>query len=203
MTDSLLDSSCTQEQFAQLVGISQTRVSQLLARSVLIEGETMRQWARAYCTHLRRVHHEPVTSGARDRLAVARARSQELRNAKLDGSLVPVIEVRAVVASVSARAGRLLESIPVRCRREVGLDDRAVALVEGVVIQVRVRARSPSSTACAWSASEERTTPHFGRSPRLRSRGCRGCEPLETIRRACCDGEQWVHRLITRTRSAS
>jgi predicted transcriptional regulator len=45
----------TQEEFADLVGISQARVSKLLRYGILPEKSTVESWNRAYIEHLRDV----------------------------------------------------------------------------------------------------------------------------------------------------
>ena len=49
---SALDSPCTQEEFAELVGITQPTVSKLVSRGILLEGQTARVWLHRYFTHL-------------------------------------------------------------------------------------------------------------------------------------------------------
>ena len=51
MTD--LNSTCTQAQFGDLVGIGQPAVSDLLARGVIQPGNTAGQWLLDYTSHLR------------------------------------------------------------------------------------------------------------------------------------------------------
>ena len=48
-----LDTTCTQAQFGELVGISQPAVSDLLTREVIQPGATAGAWLIDYCAHLR------------------------------------------------------------------------------------------------------------------------------------------------------
>ena len=50
-----LDRPCTQAEFGELVGISQQAVSNLVARRVLIPGQTAQHWLDRYLSHLRQV----------------------------------------------------------------------------------------------------------------------------------------------------
>ena len=50
-----LDRPCTQEQFAELVGITQPTVSKLVARGILVPGQTAQHWLDRYLSHLRSV----------------------------------------------------------------------------------------------------------------------------------------------------
>jgi transcriptional regulator with XRE-family HTH domain len=50
-----LDRPCTQEEFAELVGITQPTVSKLVTRGILIPGQTAQHWLDRYLSHLRSV----------------------------------------------------------------------------------------------------------------------------------------------------
>lgn len=49
----LFDQAISQAEFAELVGLSEARVSQLLSEGVMARGETAAQWLIAYCERLR------------------------------------------------------------------------------------------------------------------------------------------------------
>ncbi|WP_157598306.1 MULTISPECIES: hypothetical protein [unclassified Rhizobacter] len=61
----------TQEQFGDLVGISQQAVSELLGRAILQAGQPAATWLRAYTKHLR---EQAAGRGADGELARERAR---------------------------------------------------------------------------------------------------------------------------------
>jgi terminase small subunit / prophage DNA-packing protein len=48
-----MDKPCTQKEFGKLVGISQQAVSNLVARGVLLPGQTAQHWLDRYLSHLR------------------------------------------------------------------------------------------------------------------------------------------------------
>lgn len=48
-----LDEPCTQQQFADLVGISQPAVSGLVTRGILLPGMSAQRWLDRYLTNLR------------------------------------------------------------------------------------------------------------------------------------------------------
>ena len=48
-----LEQPCTQQNFADLVGISQPAVSQLVSRGVLLPEQTAQRWLDRYLTNLR------------------------------------------------------------------------------------------------------------------------------------------------------
>lgn len=137
MSDSLLDSPSTQEEFALLVNITQQAVGQLVKRGILTDGEPLRRWVRRYATHLRDRAGTPGRAAAIERLAVARAKAQELKNRRAERDVIPAIEVRQVLSRISTRCGRMLEAVPVKLLREVGLEPRAVELVQGIIDEVR------------------------------------------------------------------
>ncbi|XXQ55629.1 hypothetical protein ACA040_004347 [Xenophilus aerolatus] len=49
----LLEQAISQAEFAQMVGLSEARVSQLVSDGVLVRGETALEWTAAYCERLR------------------------------------------------------------------------------------------------------------------------------------------------------
>lgn len=85
---------CTQAQFAELVGIAQPTVSDLIASGVLERGGTARQWLQAYCTRLREqaAAREAEGSLAKERAGLARVRriAQEAKNAEMAKGYAPV-----------------------------------------------------------------------------------------------------------------
>ncbi len=48
-----LDQPCTQQAFAELVGVTQPTVSGLVSKGVLLPGQSAREWLHRYLTHLR------------------------------------------------------------------------------------------------------------------------------------------------------
>ena len=50
-----LDQPCTQQAFAELVGITQPTVSGLLSRGILLPGQSAQEWLHRYLTNLREV----------------------------------------------------------------------------------------------------------------------------------------------------
>ena len=61
---SALDKPCTQEEFAELVGITQPSVSKLVTRGILIPGQTAQMWLDRYLTHLREVRFDRLQGTA-------------------------------------------------------------------------------------------------------------------------------------------
>lgn len=48
-----LDATISQAEFAQIVGVSEARVSQLVSEGVIVRGDSALEWLTAYCERLR------------------------------------------------------------------------------------------------------------------------------------------------------
>jgi phage terminase Nu1 subunit (DNA packaging protein) len=49
----VLDQQIAQAEFAQMIGVSEARVSQLVSEGVIVRGDTAQEWLAAYCERLR------------------------------------------------------------------------------------------------------------------------------------------------------
>jgi phage terminase Nu1 subunit (DNA packaging protein) len=115
-----------QTDFATLVGISQPAVSNLVKDGVL-QGNTMGEWIKSYCAHLREVAAGRLGSqnGALDlvaeraRLAKVSADLRELQLATRRNELAPVGDMEIILAAVGVRIGKLLDLVPVIIRRRL------------------------------------------------------------------------------------
>jgi hypothetical protein len=105
-----LDQAPSQQTFATLVGISQQRVSKLIADGVLSRDGSLRDWIAAYCESLRQ---EAAGRGGDDQSSLASARAEQARtDAQLKklqyhreiGNLVPVEELEPLIANWAATA---------------------------------------------------------------------------------------------------
>ncbi len=56
-----MDKPCSQQEFGDLVGISQQAVSNLVLRGILIPGQTAQHWLDRYLSHLRQVIIDRLT----------------------------------------------------------------------------------------------------------------------------------------------
>lgn len=110
-----LDTTCTQAQFGELVGISQPAVSDLLTREVIQPGATAGAWLIDYCAHLR---EQAAGRGADGELAFQRSElarvSRERAEIKLalerrDYAAVALIE--QVLATVGRSVAGVLEPL--------------------------------------------------------------------------------------------
>lgn len=98
----LLEVKISQAQFADLVGISEARVSQLIAEGTLPRGATARTWLGAYLDRLREQAagraEAPEITTERARLLAAQAAREQLR---LGEDRNDLIRVDAVVEAMS------------------------------------------------------------------------------------------------------
>ncbi|HSH29735.1 MAG TPA: hypothetical protein VK971_07500 [Thiohalobacter sp.] len=99
-----MDSSVSQYQFGQLVGISQQAVANQVQRGVLRSGGSLREWLLAYCESLRTIaagrggedQHNLTQVRARRELADAQLKEFEL--ARQAGELVPAADAEALMS---------------------------------------------------------------------------------------------------------
>lgn len=91
-----LDAPISQAEFAQIVGISEARVSTLISEGVLVKGDSAHGWLLGYCDRLRDMAAGRHSAGGLDlvqeRAALARSQreAQDLKNAVARGEYAPI-----------------------------------------------------------------------------------------------------------------
>lgn len=91
-----LDAPISQAEFAQIVGISEARVSTLISEGVLTKGDSAHSWLLGYCDRLRDMAAGRHSAGGLDlvqeRAALARSQreAQDLKNAVARGEYAPI-----------------------------------------------------------------------------------------------------------------
>lgn len=143
----MLDQVLTQQQFGDLVGITQQAVSDLQKRGVLKANATGRTWLLAYCGQLRE-----EAAGRAGRLAEARAALDEerrreiaMRNAVKAKEYAPVGLIEQVIAKVGRQAAGVLEGIvPALVLRWPDITAEQRQLVEEAVTAARNQAATMS-----------------------------------------------------------
>lgn len=107
-----IDGPVEQKVLAGLLGISESRVSELIGRGVLRPGETAREQLHAILGHLRAVaagrQDDETVVAERRRLLRARADSAELEARERAGDLVRRLDVEAAMAAKLAGARDML-----------------------------------------------------------------------------------------------
>jgi phage terminase Nu1 subunit (DNA packaging protein) len=128
----------TQKNFADVVGISQPAVSDLVARGVL-KGNSLREWIRSYCAHLREVAAGRAAGNSsgeldlvreRARLAKEQADAQAMKNKADRRELIRVEEIEPRLESAFIAAREMwLDAVP-RLARELpdGVAERETLL---------------------------------------------------------------------------
>ena len=139
-----LSQPITQEQFGDLVGVSQPVVSELLSRGVLLAGQPAATWLRAYTKHLREQAAGRGADGelARERARLAREQADRIAmdNAVNRRELAPVSVLELVLAKMAGDVGSLLQGLVPRLRRRVELPGEALRILDEEVSKARNRA---------------------------------------------------------------
>lgn len=110
----------SQAEFGAWVGISEARVSQLMAEGVLTRGETGHEWLIAYCERMRDIAAGRASSetGGLDLVQerAALAREQRLgiaiKNAVARGEYAPITLLAEVLATASQAVSERFEQLP-------------------------------------------------------------------------------------------
>lgn len=111
-----LDQPCLQSEFADLVGISQPAVSELLSRGILKSKQPARIWLLAYTNNLR---EQAAGRGADGELAINRAALAKTQNDRLQiklkretGQFTEVALIEQVLAFVGTQIASKFEPLP-------------------------------------------------------------------------------------------
>lgn len=112
-----LETTCTQAQFGELIGISQPAVSGLLQRDVIKPGATLGTWLLDYCAHLR---EQAAGRGADGELAFQRSELARVSRERAEIKLAlerreyaPVALIEQVLATVGRSIAGVLEPLHV------------------------------------------------------------------------------------------
>jgi phage terminase Nu1 subunit (DNA packaging protein) len=105
----------TQDEFGELVGVSQQAVSDMLNRGVLAPGADAATWIVAYTAHLREQAAGRDSGPLADaRAALAREQRDEvaMRNAVKRKEFAPISSIEEVLAKVGRQVADILEGLP-------------------------------------------------------------------------------------------
>ena len=142
----LLDQVTSQADFADLVGVSEARISQLMADGVMPRGGTAHEWLLAYCERLRdqaagRAGSE--TGGldlVQERAALAREQriAQELKNQTARGEYAPIGLLADVLGQASSAVVDRFDLLEGALRKACpDIDDTTMMTVLGVITSAR------------------------------------------------------------------
>lgn len=111
----------SQQAFADLVGVSQPAVSDMMSRGVIAEGQPLGAWLLAYTSHLRELAagrgSDNELANERARLAREQADSVAMKNARERKELAPVEVLEGVLAHTARQIATVLEGIQPKLRR--------------------------------------------------------------------------------------
>lgn len=115
-----LDAPIKQVDFAELVGITQPAVSDMLTRGLLKPGDSARVWLQAYTRQLREA---AAGRGADGELALNRAAESKTRNQllqiklkKASGEYAEVSLIEQVLAHIGTQVASQLEPLPAQIK---------------------------------------------------------------------------------------
>ncbi|MGD9835727.1 MAG: hypothetical protein AB7U92_23500 [Piscinibacter sp.] len=137
-----LQARVRQQDFAELVGISQQAVSQLIQKGALEPGDTLDRWLLAYCERLRdqAAGRDADGSLAKERAALARVQrvGQEIRNNKEMGEWAPIGLLGDVLALASQAVTDRFDSLEGSIRKACpDLPGEALNQIRRVIVNAR------------------------------------------------------------------
>lgn len=142
----LLDQSTSQADFAEMVGISEARVSQLMADGVMPRSGTVHDWLLAYCDRLRdqAAGRAGTETGGLDlvqeRAALAREQriAQELKNQTARGEYAPIGLLADVLAQAASSVVDRFDLLEGTLRKSCpGITDEVLLATLGIVSSAR------------------------------------------------------------------
>ena len=155
----MLSLAVTQEQFGDMVGVSQPVVSELMTRGILLAGQPAATWLRAYTKHLREQAAGRGADGelARERARLAREQADRVAmdNAVNRRELAPVSVLELVLAKMAGDVGSLLQGLVPRVRRRVDLPGEALRILDEEVTKARNRAAAMTLADAEEEPEEE------------------------------------------------
>lgn len=142
----LLDQVTSQADFAEMVGVSEARVSQLMADGVMQRGGTAHDWLLAYCDRLRDQAAGRVGDGVggldlvQERAALTRSQreKQDLDNAKARGEYAAIGLLTDVLGRASSATVDRFDLLEGDLRKACpDISDEVLLTVLGVIAKAR------------------------------------------------------------------
>lgn len=143
----VLDQQISQAEFAQMIGVSEARVSQLMSEGVIAKGQTAREWLTSYCIRLREVAAGRMSDDEegldlvteRAKLARSQRTGQDIKNAIALKQYSPIRLLSQTLALASQAVVEQFEMVPSMLKKMCPeLPDSA----REVVMQALARARN-------------------------------------------------------------
>lgn len=142
----LLDQVTSQADFAEMIGVSEARVSQMMSEGVIARGETAHQWLLAYSERLRdqAAGRMGDTAGgldpAQESAALKRSQreGQEIKNAVARGEFAPAGLLADVLGMASGSVVDRFDQLEGTLRKACPeISDEVMGAVLGVVTSAR------------------------------------------------------------------
>ena len=136
----------TQAEFAVLIGVSEAKVSQLVAEGVIERGHPAHTWLLGYCERLREVAAGRASGEAggldlvQERAALARSQreAQEIKNAVARGEYAPIGLLADVLALASSAVVDRFEQLEGALKKACpDLPEEAKATIQQVITNAR------------------------------------------------------------------
>lgn len=120
----VLEQTISQAEFAELIGVSEARVSQLISEGVITRGDSAAVWLVSYCERLRDMAAGRMgeTNGldlVQERAALAREQriGQKIKNDVAAGTYAPIELLADVLANASQAMVDRFDQVPATLRR--------------------------------------------------------------------------------------
>eukprot|EP00456_Euglypha_rotunda_P052083 TRINITY_DN4199_c0_g1_i6.p2 TRINITY_DN4199_c0_g1~~TRINITY_DN4199_c0_g1_i6.p2 ORF type:complete len:185 (+),score=39.65 TRINITY_DN4199_c0_g1_i6:1366-1920(+) len=136
----------TQAEFAAVIGVSEAKVSQMVAEGVIERGQTAHAWLLAYCERLREVAagRGSLEEGGLDlvqeraKLARSQREAQDIKNAVARKEFAPIGLLADVLAAASSAVVDRFEQLEGALRKACpDLPDEAKATLQQVIANAR------------------------------------------------------------------
>lgn len=107
-------------EFAEIIGVSESAVSDMVRRGVIKRGDTLGRWLLDYCANLRENAAGRDAELARERARLAREQADRvaMKNAIERREYAPIAIIEETLADVGRQIAVQLDAIPVQLKRE-------------------------------------------------------------------------------------
>lgn len=157
-----LDAPATQQQIAELIGVTQQAVSEMMGRGVMSSGMTMRSALMAYTNHIRLMAAGRDGDLARERAELTRVQRerQEIKLALERAEAAPVVVIEQVLATIGRLVSGKLEPLAGQIHKLCPqLTPEALVKVQAAISEACDQAVSASIDALVEPEEEQAEAP--------------------------------------------
>ena len=129
----------SQKEFGMLIGITQPAVAELINKGIIKKGSAGKAWLKSYCKHLREQAAGRTGGLAHERTRESKERADglALKNKIEREEYAPISIITEALASVGSQIAGILETIPVRLKRQAKLKTSQIQIIEKEIVKVR------------------------------------------------------------------